>query len=164
MNPHIRWMIRRDLPRVLEIENDCFPDPWTEDNFVACLRQRNIIGMVADDRDETVGFMLHELHRNRLHVINFAVCPKRRREGVGDAMIRKLTGKLGDIRNRITLHVCERNLNGQLFFRACGFRAVSVVREMYDDGQDAYLFRYSHWTGDESQAVANGCTSLGRMS
>ena len=32
---HIRWMIRRDLPEVLDIEADSFEFPWYEDDFVA---------------------------------------------------------------------------------------------------------------------------------
>ena len=45
---HIRWMIRRDMPEVLDIENQAFEFPWTEEDFIRCLRQRNCIGMVAE--------------------------------------------------------------------------------------------------------------------
>ena len=38
---HIRWMIRRDMAEVLDIEGQCFEFPWSEDDFVRCLRQRN---------------------------------------------------------------------------------------------------------------------------
>ena len=72
---HIRWMIRRDLPTVLEIEESNFEFPWTEDDFLRCLRQRNCIGMVVELDDEIVGFMIYELHTNRLHILNFAVAP-----------------------------------------------------------------------------------------
>ena len=35
---HIRWMIRRDMPEVLDVENDGFEFPWSEDDFIRCLR------------------------------------------------------------------------------------------------------------------------------
>ena len=54
---HIRWMIRRDMPSVLAIEQECFEFPWYEDDFVRCLRQRNCIGMVAELDDKVVGYM-----------------------------------------------------------------------------------------------------------
>ena len=44
---HIRWMIRRDMAEVLDIERQCFEFPWTEDEFINCLRQRNAIGMIV---------------------------------------------------------------------------------------------------------------------
>jgi ribosomal-protein-alanine N-acetyltransferase len=40
----IRWMIRRDMPEVLEIERQSFEFSWTEEDFLCCLRQRNCIG------------------------------------------------------------------------------------------------------------------------
>ena len=61
MNVHIRWMIRRDMPEVLEIEQSSFEFPWTEEDFIRCLRQRNCIGMVAEYDEKVVGFMIYEL-------------------------------------------------------------------------------------------------------
>ncbi len=72
---HIRWMIRRDMPEVLAIENRSFEFPWSDEDFIRCLRQRNCIGMVAEYDERVVGFMIYELHKNRLHVLNFAVRP-----------------------------------------------------------------------------------------
>ncbi|MEZ6091062.1 MAG: ribosomal-protein-alanine N-acetyltransferase RimI, partial [Pirellulaceae bacterium] len=50
-------MIRRDMPSVLDIEAACFEFSWSEDEFIRCLRQRNCIGMVAEENDQVVGFM-----------------------------------------------------------------------------------------------------------
>ena len=143
---HIRWMIRRDMPEVLAIESGSFEFPWNEDDFVRCLRQRNCIGMVAEQNERIVGFMIYELHRNRLHVLNFAVHPKFRRQGVGGQMLKKLVGKLSpQRRNRVMLEVRETNLGAQLFFKALNFRAVSVLRDFYEDTtEDAYLMQYRY--------------------
>ncbi len=143
---HIRWMIRRDMLEVLAIENDAFEFPWSDDDFVRCLRQRNCIGMVAEVDERVVGFMIYELHKNRLHILNFAVSAACRRLGIGTQMVEKLIGKLSDQRrNRILLEVRETNLGAQLFFRENGFRAVSVLRAFYEDTpEDAYLLQYRH--------------------
>lgn len=143
---HIRWMIRRDMLEVQDIESASFEFPWSEEDFLRCLRQRNCIGMVAEHYDRVVGFMIYELHKNRLHIMNFCVHPEYRRRGVGDQMLTKLAGKLSDQRrSRIMLEVRERNLAAQLFFRKAGFRAITVLRDFYEDTvEDAYLmeFRY----------------------
>jgi len=160
---HIRWMIRRDMPEVLDIEQRSFEFPWTEEDFVRCLRQRNCIGMVAEHDERVVGFMIYELHKTRLHILNFAVAAEFRRRGVGTQMAEKLIGKLsGGRRTRIMLEVRETNLAAQLFFRAGGFRAVSVLRGYYDDTpEDAYLmqFRYQP-TPSEMAFPTNRITRL----
>ena len=141
---HIRWMIRRDMPEVLAIEHESFEFPWREEDFIRCLRQRNCIGMVAEHNDRVVGFMIYELSNSRIQVLNFAVTSGYRRRGVGSQMVAKLIDKLSaQRRTRILLEVRETNLTGQLFFRAMGFRAVSVLRSAYEDTpEDAYLMVY----------------------
>jgi ribosomal-protein-alanine N-acetyltransferase len=143
---HIRWMIRRDMPEVLGIEREGFEFPWSEEDFIRCLRQRNCIGMVAEYDDQVVGYMIYELHKTRLHILNFSVAKRMRRLGVGAEMIEKLISKLSSQRrSRITLEVRETNLAAQLFFRANGFRAVSVLRDYYEDTpEDAYLMQYRY--------------------
>ncbi len=143
---HIRWMIRRDMPEVLDIEKGCFEFPWIDDDFVNCLRQRNCIGMVAECGDRVVGFMIYELHKTRIHVLNFAVAVEYQRQGVGSQMLAKLIAKLSaGRRSRLMLEVRETNLFAQLFFRKNGFRAVSVLRNFYADSpEDAYLMQYRY--------------------
>ncbi len=143
---HIRWMIRRDMPEVLDVESQNFEFPWLEEDFIRCLRQRNCIGMVAEHDDRVVGYMIYELHKTRIHVLNFAVADGYHRCGVGSQMVAKLIAKLStQRRNRIILEVRETNLAAQLFFRENGFRAVSVLRSYYEDTpEDAYLMQYRY--------------------
>src|SRR5579863_6922124 len=141
---HIRWMIRRDMPEVLQTETQSFDFAWTEEDFLRCLRQRNCIGMVAEHGEQVVGFMIYELHKTKLHVLNFAVHPTWRHHGVGAAMVGKLVSKLSSHRRtRIMLEVRETNLAAQLFFRKQEFKAVRVLRAFYEDsGEDAFLMQY----------------------
>jgi [ribosomal protein S18]-alanine N-acetyltransferase len=152
---HIRWMIRRDMPEVLAIEGESFEFPWLEDDFIRCLRQRNCIGMVAEHEDRVVGFMIYELHRTRIHVLNFAVAEGYRHRGVGSQMIAKLASKLSSQRrSRIVLEVRETNLAAQVFFRENGFRAVSVLHNYYaDTPEDAYLMQFRYRPERQAAAV-----------
>ncbi len=156
---HIRWMIRRDMPEVLQAEQDSFEYSWTEEDFLRCLRQRNCIGMVAEQGEKVVGFMIYELHKAKLHILNFAVSPSCRRVGVGRQMIAKLISKLSSHRRkRITLEVRETNLPAQLFFKAMDFRAVRVLRNYYEDsGEDAFLMQYQFADdpGEEAEETVN---------
>jgi len=157
---HIRWMIRRDMPEVLHTEQESFEFSWTEEDFLKCLRQRNCIGMVAEHEDRVVGFMIYELHKTKLHVLNFAVAPAWRRVGVGTQMVTKLVGKLSSHRRtKITLAVRESNLSAQLFFRSQAFQATRVLRGYYEDsGEDAYLMHYriaDHVDDEDEDGITN---------
>ena len=154
INVHIRWMIRRDMPEVLNIEQASFEFPWSEDDFIRCLRQRNCIGMVAEYDEKVVGFMIYELHKDQLHVLNFSVRPDVRRRGIGMQKVNKLVGKLSQQRrNRIILEIRETNLAAQMFFKNLNFRAVSVLRDYYDDTvEDAYVMQYRFKAEDAVEA------------
>ena len=156
---HIRWMIRRDMPEVLQTEQESFEYAWTEEDFLRCLRQRNCIGMVAEHGEKVVGFMIYELHKSKLHILNFAVHPSWRRVAVGSQMVAKLISKLSSHRRtRITLEVRETNLIAQLFFRKQEFRAVRVLRGFYEDsGEDAFLmqYRFGDDSGDDAVETVN---------
>ena len=139
-----RWMIRRDMVDVLEIEALSFEFRWTEEDFVGALRKRNCIGRVAEHGEYVIGFMLYELYKKEFRLVNFAVHPSWRRNGVGAGMIREMIRKLGTgRRTAIVVDVRETNLQAQLFFRSFGFRAVDVLRGFYEDSnEDAYRMEY----------------------
>lgn len=148
MDIRIRWQIRRDLKEVLEIERNSFAIPWQERDFIEALRERNVIGQVAvdvtDDKELIAGYMIYELHPDRLHLLNLAVDPESRNKGVARSLINKLLSKLSPDRRRfISLEVQDINLPAQLFFKSMGFRAVDILKNYYDDtDSDAYMFEY----------------------
>lgn len=145
IKPQIRWLIRRDMPEVLEIENACFEFIWTEENFLCCLRQRNCIGMVAEQNGGVVGFMIYELDKTSLRIINFAVHPVYWRQGIGTAMMNRMKQKIQRRRNEIHLEVRERNTAAQIFFRSQGLVVIDILKDWYDDtDEDAYQFSWLH--------------------
>ena len=97
--------------------------------------------------------MIYELHKSRLHILNFAVS-----HAIGGTASAANGGKIDrqtvfQRRTRIVLEVRETNLAAQLFFRASGFRAVNVLRDFYEDTtEDAYLMQF-RFRGEESAIV-----------
>lgn len=127
MKIHIRWMLRRDMAEVLDIERSAFDFPWFEEELIRCLGQRNCIGMVAEHAERVVGFMIFELHKTRLHILKFAVAADCRRRGVGTLLVMKAKSKLfPDRRTKLTANVWENNTAAQLFFRHSGFLCVAI--------------------------------------
>ncbi len=144
LDVQIRWLIRRDMEDVLRIEKSTYGQAWTDEDFLTCLRQRNCIGMVAEHDQKIVGFMIYELHKSRLHILNFAVDPECRRGGIGTQMVLRLIDKLSQQhRNEILIEIRERDLETQLFFQKQSFKAVCVLRSHFDDTEeDAYTMQF----------------------
>lgn len=144
MNPiKIRWMIRRDLPEVLDIEDASYFRPWKEEDFLRELRNRNTIGMVAEESGWVFGFVVYELRKGRIDVLRLAAADDRRRQGVGSALVEKLKGKLSPGRRRairIDLPELDASLDACRFLANRGFRSV-ILR---DPDEDVYRFEYSH--------------------
>lgn len=140
----LRWLIRRDMDEVMEIERTSFSIPWSEEDVLCCLRQQNCIGTVLEIDRKVVGFMIYELHKDQLRILNMAVSPNCRRVGYGHQMIQRLIDKLAQQRRRsIRCEVRETNLEAQLFMRSMGFRCERVLRKHYDDTDEAaYEFWY----------------------
>jgi len=145
---HIRWMIRRDMPEVVRIEKRSSGFPWWEEDFICYLRQRNCIGMVAEYENQILGFMVYQLYRTRIDISKLAVHPMWRHLGVGSQMISRLLDKLSlQRRSQITINVRETNLAAQWFLYENGFRAISVLRNFYEDSlEDAYFMRLNMGT------------------
>jgi len=80
------------MPEVLKIENESFEFNWTEDDFLACLGSETASAWWPSTKTRR-GFMIYELHKTRLHILNFAVAPALRRLAVGAQMIEKLINK-----------------------------------------------------------------------
>lgn len=156
---NVRSMRRSDLPRIAEIERQSFPHAWPAEHFIRVFQRRSCDHLVAEDEIGVVGFVIYDdvdprksiakylrdlpPSQPRFHLLNLAVDPEHRRRGIGKAMLDKLKATLGPQRRRILLEVRETNFAAQLFFRSQGFRAISVLRDFYDDvSEDAYLMQF----------------------
>jgi ribosomal-protein-alanine N-acetyltransferase len=154
-----RWLIRRDMYDVCEIEQLCYGElAWDEECFLETLRNRRTIGMIAEYRGNTVGYFIYDLHKYRLHIVNIAVHPKFQRKHIGQQMIRKLKNKLtpNSQRIKITARCGEGSLAVQLFLRSQQFLAKKIERDYYPFGESAYLFDYTvplddRMTSDDDQ-------------
>lgn len=142
MHVHIRWMLRRDIPEVLSIENQSYQCPCTESELVEMIKQRRCVVFVAEVDDQVAGYMLYEFERHTLTLLKLGVRRDARRTGVGSKLINKLKEKLSVCRKeRIVLEVSDRNLPAHLFFSHLGFRANAVITDSF--GNASYAMEYS---------------------
>ncbi len=100
---HIRWMIRRDLPEIIAIDQFGTNDPYSEDDFYKNLSDRHTIGMVAENGSSTdgsisderiLGYVIYRLYGSSISIIRLAVHPLIRKQGIGAAIINQLKTKI----------------------------------------------------------------------
>ena len=142
----LRWLCRKDLPEVVAIEKACFSHPFNEDNFTSLLRDRNTIGIVAENENSRVlGFMIYELRRHSIHILDIAVDSFFFRNGIGSLLLYRLKLKLSSNSQRksITIRVKESNLRALNFFKSEEFIVTKIDRGWYDDSDDdAFFMKY----------------------
>jgi len=159
---NVRWMLHSDLAAMLEIEQLCFDDPWTRQEFGDAFRCSQIVGRIAEHNNRVVAYIIYELHSTYVQITNLAVCPSRQRWGVGGAMVRELLGRVNTTRRRqVYADIRETNLDAQLFFKSLGFKATGILKGLYENPwgvtEDAYSMRLDVAAKQSAAAADETC-------
>lgn len=138
-----RYMIRRDLPQVLDIEKH-LADPRGEDALLKELCRGDVMGLVVEHGNTILGFAILETMKRRVEVTRFAVHPEARDIGVGTELLQRCLEKTqAHNREIMVLVVPESCLDMQLFLRACGVRCKQIHRDYFQTAsgtEDGYRF------------------------
>lgn len=136
---YVRWMIRKDIPEVLAIGlGEKIKNILTEDEILALLRERCVIGMIAELGEKILGFMVYRLAEKKLELLFLGGDAKSKL-----ALLDKLKSKTtSHKRHTVRYPVKDDNLEEHVFLKDCGFKATSVLRNYSEDGGDAYIFEF----------------------
>ena len=135
----IRRLAYADLPGVLAIERRAFVTPWSMAMFVLELSKASGICLAAYSGEELRGYLVCSRYAEMWHLMNVAVDPERRREGVATALIARLLGEVGG-EDKVMLEVRGSNEGAIEMYRRFGFAAVGHRRRYYqDNGEDAVV-------------------------
>jgi ribosomal-protein-alanine N-acetyltransferase len=143
----IRWMVRKDMDQVVQIERLCFGQhAWTTEDFFDALRNRRVISHVATlagESDRVIGYAIKLLRPKRIELWNIAVHPEWQRSGIGTLLLHHVARGVGDHgRTELTAQVRDGNLPGQLFLKHNGLVCESIVHRPYEAcDDDGYVFR-----------------------
>jgi len=142
---HLRPMTAADLPRVMEIEQVAFRNPWSRDLLSRELSHDWSTILVAEEPGpkgmNLVGFVIFWVVHDELHILNVATSPDHRRRGVARAVLQAAldVGR----QKRCTLATLEvRRSNGAALdlYKVFGFRPVGIRPNYYvDEGEDAIV-------------------------
>lgn len=129
-----------DLDRILAVETDAYPRPWSRRMFEEELANPTTVSVAAEEGGEVVGYAFGWVLLDDLHVNNVAVAPACQRRGLGEAVLRSLFRAAAAAgARRATLEVRPSNAAALGLYRRLGFREVGRRPGYYENGEDALL-------------------------
>ena len=130
-----------DLPQVIAIERRVFPTPWSLAMFVLELSKPSGLCLAAIDPETSklVGYLVLARYDTVWHLMNIAVDPLRRREGIARAMLEEMFERAGPD-EQFTLEVRTSNAPAIALYERYGFRPAGRRPRYYrDTGEDAMI-------------------------
>jgi ribosomal-protein-alanine N-acetyltransferase len=128
----IRPMREHDLPRVMEIEVQCFSTPWKEPTFKGLMRRTDTDLYVAEIEGRIVGYAACWTVIDQSELGNVAVTPDARGLGVGGALVDTVVERVkARGATECFLEVRESNGVARAIYRDRGFTVVGRRRSYY---------------------------------
>jgi ribosomal-protein-alanine N-acetyltransferase len=135
----------RDLPGILAIDRASFPAPWSAALFLDELRSpasEVLIARVNADA-KLVGYVCWSHAADEAEIRTLAVHPKRRRQGIGEQLVRTILHRAYGRRcATVYLEVRESNRAAAALYRSMDFVPVGSRASYYGRGEDAVVMAF----------------------
>ena len=130
------WIMKpaspRHLPEILRIEEETFPDPWSEHMLISCIANPTVLFPVAIEGEGILGFAVLQLIGPEAELQNIAVDKEAKRRGIGRGLLTHLIQE-GEARGVEAFHLEVRASNEAAIalYGALGFQAAGLRRDYY---------------------------------
>jgi [ribosomal protein S18]-alanine N-acetyltransferase len=144
VNIDLRRLGAGDLDTVEAIERASYPTPWSRSMFAAELRKPSALALGAYlDSGELVGYAFVSRYVDAWHVMNVAVAPEHRRQGVATVLLERLFEVTAtDQRRGYTLEVRVSNSGAIQLYERLGFESRGIRRGYYTDNREDALIMW----------------------
>ena len=135
-----------DVPAVAELERKCFSDPWSERSVAAELENPLSLWLVALLGRTVVGYVGSQSAMEQADMMNIAVNPDYRRQGIAESLIERLVAELKDKQvSSLTLEVRASNAPAIALYRKLGFIQVGKRSNYYRNPREDALILRKEW-------------------
>ena len=125
---------------ILEVERECFSDPWSETMFLEEISGKFARYYVAVVDNKAIGYMGMWSLSGEGHITNVAISENQRKKGYAKALIAHFT-EIAQKENLefMTLEVRASNTPAINLYESFGFVQVGVRKKYYENTEDALL-------------------------
>ena len=122
------------IPQIEGIERECFSMPWTAEQLAGQMKDAQHEFIAAVDKDGTVfGYVGMMFVLDEGYISNVAVSPKYRRQGIADALIRRLDEICtGHGLSFVSLEVRAGNVPAIALYEKHGFARAGLRKNYYE--------------------------------
>ncbi len=132
---------------IAEIEKLCFSDPWSVNAITSELHNPLSYWLVALDGDKVVGYIGSQSVLGQGDMMNLAVDPHYRRQGIGLGLVNALIEKLGERSIcSLTLEVRVTNKPAIALYESLGFVCVGRRPNYYTKPKEDALILRKEWS------------------
>ena len=125
----IRKMGPEHVEQIAKLEKLCFSDPWSENSIASELCNPLSLWLVAEAAGTVVGYVGSQTVMDETDMMNIAVHPECRRQGVAAALVNALIASLKDAGSHsLTLEVRASNAPARALYDMLGFQQVGLRR------------------------------------
>lgn len=137
----MRAMTDEDIAEVIEIEKRSFISPWTRGMFAQTLESPVARNLVMIDGKRIAGYIIFYEAGLEIHIMNIAVHPGLRRQGIGLDMMQRIIGTArANSVEECFLEVRETNFPAQCLYERLGFKAIGKRKGYYaETNEDAIV-------------------------
>ena len=134
------------VPQVAALEGICFSDPWSEKSVGEELRNDLALWLVAVDQGTVAGYVGSQTVLGETDMMNVAVHPGHRRQGIAEALINALVTELREMGSHcLTLEVRASNSPAIALYEKLGFRQVGRRPNYYRHPREDGLILRKEW-------------------
>ena len=131
------------VSQVAELEKICFSDPWSENSITYELTNPLSLWLVAVEGDKVAGYVGSQSVMGESDMMNVAVHPDFRRQGVAEKLVLELVAALASEGNHcLTLEVRASNVSAISLYEKLGFAQIGLRKNYYrNPKEDALILR-----------------------
>ena len=131
------------VAQIAELEKLCFSEPWSENSIATELTNPLSAWLVAMDGQTLAGYVGSQSVMGESDMMNIAVNPQYRRQGVAQALVQELTALLKENGNQsLTLEVRVSNAPAIALYEKLGFMQVGRRPNYYrSPKEDALILK-----------------------
>lgn len=139
----IMEMTEAQVPQIAQMEREIFSDPWSENSVRGELQNDLALWLAAMDGETVAGYIGSQTVLGEADMLNLAVRPEYRRQGIGRRLVEELISRLDA--HCLTLEVRVTNENAIRLYESMGFAQVGRRKNYYQKPREDALILRKEW-------------------